>query len=78
MSITSKNAIYQSEAASNYEEMLVNLKVRGLDQVLLFVSDGLTGMREVILRQFSKTKHQGCWVHYPRSIIIQGDLPCAS
>lgn len=61
-------ALYPSEAASNYEEMLANLKVRGLEQVLLFVSDGLTGMREAVLRQFPRAEHQGCWVHLSRTV----------
>ena len=33
-------AIYPSESAANYAEMLQGLKSRGLEEVLLFVSDG--------------------------------------
>lgn len=61
-------ALYPSEAATNYEEMLVSLKTRGLEQVLLYVSDGLAGMRNAVLRQFPKAKHQGCWVHLSRMV----------
>lgn len=60
--------VYPTEAASNYEEMLVSLKNRGLEQVLLFVSDGLLGMRDAALRQFPYAEHQQCWVHLSRSV----------
>ena len=45
-------AIYPTEAASNYEEMLENIKKRGVEQVLLFASDGLQGVRDAVKRQF--------------------------
>lgn len=61
-------ALYPNEAAANYEEMLINLKIRGLDKVLLFVSDGLIGLREAVLRQFPTSKHQSCWVHLSRTV----------
>ena len=61
-------ALYPNESASNYEEMLVQLKERGLKQVLLFVSDGLQGMRGAVLRQFPEAQHQGCWVHIARTV----------
>ena len=32
----------------------------GLEQVLLFVTDGLTGIREELLKTFPKAKHQTC------------------
>ena len=61
-------ALYPTEAASNYEEMLQNLKERGLSEVLLFVSDGLTGMADAVKRQFPKADHQSCWVHLCRNV----------
>lgn len=61
-------ALYPSEAAANYEEMLISLKARGLEQVLLFISDGLIGLKEVFSRQFPQAKHQSCWVHLSRSV----------
>lgn len=61
-------ALYPSESAANYEEMLMNLKNRGLEQVLLFVSDGLAGLKEAFTRQFPKAKHQSCWVHLDRTV----------
>jgi len=61
-------AIYPTESASNYEDMLVNLKQRGLKEVLLFVSDGLIGIRDALLRQFPQAQHQSCWVHICRNV----------
>lgn len=61
-------ALYPTESASNYEEMLSNLKERGVKQVLLFVSDGLLGMRDAIKRQFPDSRHQQCWVHLSRTV----------
>ncbi|MCD8087512.1 MAG: IS256 family transposase [Oscillospiraceae bacterium] len=61
-------ALYPSESAVNYEEMLTGLKQRGLKEVLLFVSDGLAGMADAVKRQFPKADHQSCWVHLSRSV----------
>lgn len=61
-------ALYPSKSAANYEEMLTGLKQRGLKEVLLFISDGLTGMADAVKRQFPKADHQSCWVHLCRSV----------
>lgn len=45
-------ALYPTEAASNYEEMMSEIKSRGVKEVLLFASDGLEGMRDAVKRQF--------------------------
>jgi len=62
-------ALYPTEAAANYEEMLARLKTRGVEQVLLFASDGLEGMRDAVKRQFPKAEHQQCWVHLCRTVM---------
>ena len=61
-------ALYPTESAANYEEMLANLKMRGVKQVLLFASDGLQGMRDAVKRQFPDAEHQQCWVHLSRTV----------
>ena len=61
-------ALYPTEAASNYEEMMASLKARGVKQVLLFASDGLEGMRDAVKRQFPEAEHQQCWVHLSRTV----------
>ena len=61
-------ALYPTESASNYEEMLASIKQRGVEEVLLFASDGLEGMRDAVKRQFPKAEHQQCWVHLSRTV----------
>lgn len=61
-------ALYPTESAANYEEMLSSVKQRGVKQVLLFASDGLEGMRDAVKRQFPAAEHQQCWVHLSRTV----------
>lgn len=60
--------LFPTEAAQNYETLLRRLKERGVEQVLLFISDGLTGMRDAVKRVFPKAEHQSCWVHICRRV----------
>ena len=60
--------LFPTEAATNYEELLRRLKRRGVEQVLLFISDGLKGMRDAVKRVFPKAEHQSCWVHLSRTV----------
>ena len=61
-------ALYPTESAANYEDMLIAIKQRGVKQVLLFASDGLEGMRDAVKRQFPMAEHQQCWVHLSRTV----------
>lgn len=60
--------LYPSESSENYREMMKNIRSRGVEEVLLFVSDGLKELRDVFLEEYPKAKHQACWVHVIRSI----------
>lgn len=60
-------AVYPTESANNYREMLRGLKKRGLKDVLLFVSDELTGLADALTDEFPKARHQSCWTHVLRS-----------
>lgn len=62
-------ALYPQERAENYADMLKGLKERGLEEVLLFVTDGLTQIREQLLRVFPKARHQTCWTHICRNLM---------
>ena len=62
-------ALYPTESSANYKEMLMALKERGLEQVLLFVTDGLKGIRDACLEVFSGSKHQSCWTHIARNVV---------
>ncbi|MFU0828899.1 MAG: IS256 family transposase [Lachnoclostridium sp.] len=61
--------LYPTESPANYKDMLLDLKNRGVEQVLLFVTDGLTGLREACLEVFPNAKHQSCWTHIVRNVI---------
>lgn len=61
-------AIYPSESAANYAEILQGLKSRGLEEVLLFVSDGLVGLPDAVKSVFPRAQHQSCWVHLARCV----------
>jgi len=52
-------AVYPTESVENYEEMLADIKKRGVEQVLLFASDGITVMRDAVKR------HQPGWTAIP-------------
>lgn len=59
--------INPSESIEIYRELLQSLKERGLNDVDLFVTDGLKGMRDMCLELFPRSKHQVCWTHLVRN-----------
>lgn len=60
--------IYPQESASVWDDIFKDLKSRGLERVLLFVTDGLTGIEDVIKNNFPKAKIQRCLLHITRNI----------
>ncbi|RFA31612.1 IS256 family transposase, partial [Virgibacillus dokdonensis] len=60
--------IAPTESAHVWEEWMQELHHRGVADVLLFISDGLTGMTDAIHRVYPKAKHQVCCVHVARNI----------
>lgn len=58
-----------NESAYVWEENLHAIKNRGVEQVLLFVMDGLTGLDEAVHRVYPKAEIQRCIVHKIRSSI---------
>ncbi|EGQ18237.1 mutator family transposase [Sporosarcina newyorkensis 2681] len=60
--------IAPTESAFNWQELLVDLKERGVEEVLLFISDGLKGMTDAILSVFPKSQYQTCLVHVARNL----------
>jgi len=59
---------FPSESSENYREMLRDIHSRGVEEVLLFISDGLKELRNVFLEEYPQAQHQACWVHLMRSI----------
>lgn len=56
------------ESASGWQEVLENIKQRGVKEVGLFVFDGLTGLSEVVGKCFSNSARQHCMIHFSRSL----------
>ncbi len=62
-------ALYPTEGADNYREMLADIKACGVQRVLLFVSDGLTGFRDACKSIYPEADHQSCWIHICRNVM---------
>lgn len=60
--------IAPTESSTAWGELLTNFKERGLERVLLFVSDGLTGIEDTILESYPLADIQRCLVHVSRNI----------
>lgn len=58
-----------AESANVWKEILSDLKERGIKEVLLFVSDGLTGLETVIHEEFPRALVQLCVVHQVRNTL---------
>lgn len=58
-----------SESASFWKDNIEDLKQRGVKEVLLFISDGLTGIETVIEEAFPRSEVQLCIVHQTRSTL---------
>lgn len=60
---------FATEGASLWEDIFEDLKARGLRKVDLFVSDSLTGIEDVIWKNFNQAEVQLCVVHLQRNIL---------
>ena len=63
--------LFPTESPENYKDMLEDLKKRGLNRVLLFVTDGLKGIKEKLEEAFPKAKYQTCWTHVIRNVLLK-------
>ncbi|WP_211654128.1 IS256 family transposase [Planococcus alpniumensis] len=57
-----------TESAFVWDEVLLDLKERGVEEVLLFISDGLKGITDRIFSVFPDAQYQACCVHLSRGI----------
>lgn len=62
---------HPTEGASNWKEAFEHLKERGLQQVDLFVCDGLQGIENSIAEVFPHAQVQLCTVHLTRNILAK-------
>ncbi|MCM3292251.1 IS256 family transposase [Paenibacillus sp. MER 180] len=60
--------IAPTESAFVWNELLLDVKERGVEEVLLFISDGLKGIVTAIEQVYPKAKYQSCCVHVARNI----------
>ena len=60
--------IAPTENIEIWSEMLKGFKSRGLEQVELFLSDGVVGMKEASCQSYPKAHFQRCLVHVMRNI----------
>lgn len=58
-----------TESASVWEDVLEDIKARGAQDVLLFITDDLSGLRSKILEHYPQSSYQSCLVHASRNII---------
>ena len=56
------------ESASGWQEVLENIRSRGVEKVGLFVFDGLTGLDEVVGKVFAQSMKQNCILHFQRNL----------
>lgn len=60
---------YPTEGAFGWEEVISELKERGVEKIDLFVSDGLAGIENSICKVYPNSSHQLCVTHLKRQII---------
>lgn len=56
------------ESAHVWKELIEDIQARGVESVLLFISDGLAGIKESIHSVFPKARYQTCFIHVTRNI----------
>ena len=61
-------SITPEESAEAYRELLAGFKARGLDEVEIAVTDGLSGIDEAVSESYPGAKRQRCYVHLLRNI----------
>ncbi|BCZ38583.1 hypothetical protein GVanDAA622_32740 (plasmid) [Enterococcus faecium] len=61
-------AIAPTESTYVWNELLQDINSRGVQEVLLFITDGLKGMKDTIHQIYPKAKYQHCCIHVSRNI----------
>lgn len=59
-----------AEQAAVWSNQLVELRNRGVEDVILFISDGLNGLKEALQHHFPQSQQQRCIVHKVRNSMI--------
>lgn len=61
--------IGESESSKFWLSVLNDIKNRGVKDILVLSSDGLTGIQESVKAAYPKTEHQTCMVHFVRNTL---------
>ena len=61
--------ISPTESTDTWKKIFSSLKCRGISNVSLVVADGITGMEDVVMEAWQKTKLQKCVVHKMRNVL---------
>ena len=56
------------ESAAGWQEVLEDIKSRGVEKVGLFVFDGLTGLDQVVGKVYASSLKQNCILHFQRNL----------
>ncbi|MDD3810227.1 MAG: IS256 family transposase [Erysipelotrichaceae bacterium] len=64
-------SIAPTESATTWRELFEEFKKRGMEEVALFCTDGLTGVENAIEDTFPMAKIQRCLVHVSRNIVAK-------
>ena len=72
--------LFPSESSEYYREMLRDIHARGVEEVLLFISDGLKELRNVFLEEYPKAQQLNRFVakytkKYPKAVKVIKDNP---
>lgn len=59
----------ENESSKYWLSVLNSLKNRGVNDILILCSDGLSGLKEAIQTAFPETEHQRCIVHMVRNTL---------
>jgi len=59
------------ESAEGWRYVFKDIKKRGVEKVLMFIADGLTGLKKVVNEEFPASKFQRCIVHKNRNILLK-------
>lgn len=60
--------IAPTESTLEWRSLLESIKERGVEDILLFIADGLKGLPDTITEVYPKSKFQTCLVHVSRNI----------
>ena len=59
------------ESAMGWEEVLEDLKSRGVKTIDIVIADGIAGLEEKVLTHFPRAKFQKCVTHFKRNILYK-------